>query len=72
VGAGLESIRRALTVGSFHIINNPSILKRLRDELEIAIPNPDEMPPLVELKRLPYLTACIEECKCLAEAATRT
>ncbi|KAK1143049.1 hypothetical protein N8T08_007113 [Aspergillus melleus] len=61
VGAGIETTKWALSVGGFHIINNPRLYRRLREELESAIPDPKNIPPLKELERLPYLTACIQE-----------
>ncbi|KAJ5691755.1 hypothetical protein N7462_001178 [Penicillium macrosclerotiorum] len=61
VGAGIETTKWALSVGSFHIINNPVLYQRLREELEAAIPDPQNIPPLKELERLPYLTSCIQE-----------
>ncbi|THC99244.1 hypothetical protein EYZ11_001243 [Aspergillus tanneri] len=62
IGAGFETTKYALSVASFHIVNTPSIYRRLRQELEAAIPDPHNIPPLSELERLPYLTACIQEC----------
>lgn len=61
IGAGLETTAWALTTTSYHIINNPPILKKLRAELEEAIPDPAAQPDLVYLERLPYLSACIQE-----------
>ena len=63
IGAGVETTRWALTVGSFHIINNPEILGKLRAELEAAIPDPQSMPSLERLEKLPYLDACVQECE---------
>ena len=63
IGAGVETTRWALTVGSFHIINNPEIFRKLRAELEAAIPDPQSMPSLERLEQLPYLDACVQECK---------
>ncbi|PYH94387.1 cytochrome P450 [Aspergillus ellipticus CBS 707.79] len=62
IGAGFETTRYALAVASHHIINTPSIHHRLRKELETAIPDPNNFPPLSELEKLPYLTGCIQEC----------
>ncbi|KAK1144850.1 hypothetical protein N8T08_004863 [Aspergillus melleus] len=62
IGAGFETTKYALTVASFHIINTPSIYLRLRRELDAAIPDPNHIPSLSELEKLPYLTACIQEC----------
>lgn len=61
IGAGVESTKRALSVGSFHILDNPAILARLREELFSAIPDPQTPPPLYVYEKSPYLSACIEE-----------
>lgn len=50
-----------LTMTAFHIIDNPHVYRRLRDELDEAIPDPDAMPAWAQLQQLPYLSACIEE-----------
>lgn len=65
VGAGIETTKWALSVACFHILNNPRVLQRLRRELNIAIPDPANIPPTGDLERLPFLTACIEECQSL-------
>lgn len=62
VGAGLETTMRIMSVTVFHVVANPAIHRRLRAELESAIPNPDRIPPWESLEKLPYLTACINEC----------
>ena len=62
VGAGLETTMRTLSVAVFHVVANPRIHQRLRIELDDAIPNPDQIPPWEVLEKLPYLTACINEC----------
>ena len=61
IGAGSETIARACTVGSFHILADPLIKVKLHLELIAAIPNPTNMPTWDALTRLPYLSACIEE-----------
>lgn len=61
IGAGIETTKRALSVASFHILDNPAILKRLREELISAIPDSKNPPPLEVYEKLPYLSACIEE-----------
>ena len=61
VGAGIETVKSTLALASFHILDNPDILRRLREELTLAIPNPNSPPSLPELEGLPYLTAVIEE-----------
>lgn len=46
---------------AFHILNSPNTLSRLKAELESAIPNPDEMPPLKILEQLSFLSDVINE-----------
>lgn len=62
-GAGIETTMRALSVASFHIIANPPVFRRLREELTTAIPDPENPPSWDELGKLPYLSACIDEGK---------
>ena len=61
IGAGFETTRWALTVFSYHVIANPAVYKRLREELHSAIPNPENIPTWGHLSQLPFLSACIEE-----------
>ncbi|TVY35182.1 Cyrochrome P450 monooxygenase [Lachnellula subtilissima] len=55
VSAGTETTAWCLSVITFHLLSNPTILERLRKELEEAIPDLNKLVPL------PYLTACIQE-----------
>ncbi|KAL6719565.1 hypothetical protein ACLMJK_003807 [Lecanora helva] len=59
--AGLETTKWTLSVATFHILSNPSVLNRLREELNAAIPDATQPASLTQLQRLPYLGACIEE-----------
>jgi cytochrome P450 len=62
VAAGVETTTFALCVGVFHIVNTPTIYKRLKDELHNALPDGGStMPSLLELEKLPYLKACLQE-----------
>lgn len=72
IAAGLLTTAWALSVGSFHIVDNPEIYKTLRAELEAAIPDPTAMNALqwTELERLPYLTGCIKESIRLSQPVT--
>lgn len=80
MGAGTETTSWALTVAMFHILENPSIRQRLEDELRSVNLNPDnnnndnhnqkDSPKLSDLERLPYLTACIQECLRLSYGVT--
>lgn len=70
VGAGIDTTKTALTVGSFWILQTPGVKARLREELEKAMPNPDELLPLTELEKLPYLNAVVQECKLFMDIQT--
>lgn len=61
VGAAIETTKMASVIISFYIISIPHVLSRLRDELDEAILDPVDPPPLAVLERLPYLYACIQE-----------
>jgi len=55
LGAGTETTARALSYISFQLLNNPSLLQKLRDELKTVMPTPDTLPRLSQLEQLPYL-----------------
>jgi len=61
VSAGTETTAWCLSVITFHLLSNPTILKTLRQELEDAIPDPNKLAPVEQLEQLPFLTACIQE-----------
>jgi len=61
IAAGVSTTGWALSVGAFHIINNPDVYRRLRQELDEAIPDPTQPLKWADLERLPYLTGCIRE-----------
>ncbi|GAP90688.2 putative cytochrome P450 [Rosellinia necatrix] len=61
IGAGLETVAWALTTTVFHLVDNPSTLKKLQAELKMAIPDPTVIPDSLHLERLPYLTGCVRE-----------
>ena len=70
VAAGVTTTGWALSVASFHIINNPSIFRRLRKELDEAIPDPSQPVNWAELEKLPYLTGCVREAVRLSYGVT--
>ncbi|KAJ0418717.1 cytochrome P450, partial [Aspergillus carlsbadensis] len=75
VAAGLATTAWALSVGTFHLANNPNVLARLRLELDNAIPTYDPADPTAvlewtRLEKLPYLTAVIKEAVRLSHATT--
>jgi cytochrome P450 len=61
IGAGFETTRWALTVLTYHILANPQVHKRVKEELATAIPDTDKIPPWEKLQNLEYLSACVEE-----------
>ena len=63
IGAGIETTKSTLALASFHVLKNPQIRQRLKDELQAAFPDLTKPPTLSELERLPFLNAVIHECK---------
>lgn len=61
VGAGVLTSAHFLKVATFHLLDNPDILKKLKAELQEAIPNPKTIPSLPELEKLPYMHTIIQE-----------
>lgn len=61
IGAGSDTTGIALTVTTFHILDNPDILLRLKQELSDAIPHSQVTPSWTQLENLPYLSAVIKE-----------
>ena len=62
IGGGTETTMRALSVACFHILDNPSVKRRLKAELVEAIPDVANPPLWTTLERLPFFNACIQEC----------
>jgi cytochrome P450 len=61
IAAGQVTTADYLKKTSYHLISNPSILAKLRQELESVMPEPDKLPPCQTLEQLPYLTAVVNE-----------
>ena len=61
IGAAILTTSWAGAIASFHIIDNPEIFKKLRAELEEAIPDPSTQLDWQTLEPLPYLTGCVKE-----------
>ena len=59
--AGSLTTANTLDVTIYHLLTNPTCLTCLRQELDVAIPNPKMLPSTAELEKLPYLTAVIHE-----------
>lgn len=48
-------------LGTFHLLENPKLLKRLRDELQTIWPELEKSPRFEDLEKLPFLTAIVKE-----------
>ncbi|KAK1723035.1 hypothetical protein CaCOL14_001983 [Colletotrichum acutatum] len=71
-GAGIDTTKTTLALATFHILDNPSVFERLREELKTHIPRANEpMPPLHELESLPFLNAVVQESLRLAFGITQ-
>lgn len=55
VGAGSENAWIAMSVSTFHLLDNPEKLSKLRNELVKALPDPSVIPEWKEVEQLPYL-----------------
>lgn len=53
--AGMETTAQTLTALTYHLLSNPPILRRLKQELELAMPDPNQLPIASKLDSLPYL-----------------
>ncbi|KAL7917142.1 cytochrome P450 [Trichoderma austrokoningii] len=61
ITAGSETTSRALATIIYHVLKNPDIHIKLRQELDVAIPDAKIEVPYSKLEALPYLTAIIRE-----------
>ncbi|TDL28182.1 cytochrome P450 [Rickenella mellea] len=59
--AGTDTTSTSLAWITWALARYPQIYKRLRKELEVAIPDADILPDYTSLRRLPYLSAVIKE-----------
>ena len=59
VGAGGESTAQTLAVLTFHLLNNPGVLRELRAELDEIMPHPESSVPWQTLEQLPFLVRLI-------------
>ncbi|KAI8157701.1 Cytochrome P450 monooxygenase sdnE [Colletotrichum sp. SAR 10_70] len=66
--AGSDTSATSVTTALFEILRNPAIEKRLVEELDAAIPDKNDLPPLQTLEKIEYLTACVKEGIRLASA----
>ena len=70
ISGGTDTTASTLECLTYHLLANPSIIKRLKAELAEAIEDPQQMPQMAQLEILPYLTAVIQEAIRLHPAAS--
>ena len=58
---GGDSVANTLMVGLFHVLDQPELYKRLKDEVYQAWPSIENPPTAEALESLPVLTATIKE-----------
>jgi cytochrome P450 len=60
--AGSETTAWAMTITTYHVMKNPKVLERVREELAaVGVLKCDTVPSWPVLEKLPYLTAVIKE-----------
>ena len=57
VAAGGETVARTLTTATYHLLSNPAMLERLRNELREVQPDPRVLPGVQKLEQLPWLVS---------------
>ena len=57
LGAGSLSTAKIATTATFHLLENPEILSRLRHELIKGIPSVSVIPTVAELEKMSYLVS---------------
>jgi cytochrome P450 len=59
--AGTGTTAWTLSVIMFYLLANPKALRKLRDELEKAVPDPAAPMTIKELEKLPYLVCSFHQ-----------
>jgi hypothetical protein len=54
---GTETTARSLSLGMYHLLSDPHLLNKLREELRSVMPTPESKPTWNELEQLPYLAS---------------
>ncbi|KAK9327706.1 cytochrome P450 [Lipomyces starkeyi] len=68
--AGTDTVGNTLMVGFFHILDQPALQVRLREEVRRAWPELSQPPDFQTLEKLPLLTAAIKEALRMASGVT--
>ncbi|GLI81039.1 hypothetical protein PoHVEF18_009408 [Penicillium ochrochloron] len=58
---GTETTARSLSLGMYHLLSDPHLLNKLREELRSVMPTPESKPTWNELEQLPYLMGVVLE-----------
>ena len=58
---GTHSISAVLSIATFHLLDKPSRLTRLQEELQAAVSDETQLPAWSTLEKLPYLSGVILE-----------
>jgi cytochrome P450 len=53
--AGTLTTSWTLSLAMYYLLTTPTILQKLKTELDTAIPDPSNSPPLATVENLPYL-----------------
>ncbi len=61
VSAGTDTVSNSMHMLTYHVVEQPHILQRLRDEIRAVQPDSSQPAPLRKLEQLPYLTSVILE-----------
>ncbi|QSZ35469.1 hypothetical protein DSL72_008339 [Monilinia vaccinii-corymbosi] len=61
IGAGSDTVSNMLTNTHFHLLDNPTLLHTLRDELKQVMPDRHARASLKDLEGLPFLNAVVNE-----------
>ncbi|KAK9311440.1 cytochrome P450 [Lipomyces starkeyi] len=68
--AGTDTVGNTLMVGFFHILDQPALQERLREEIRQAWPELSQPPDVQTLEKLPLLTGAIKEALRMASGVT--
>jgi hypothetical protein len=55
--AGTDAPSQTIAITMFHILNNPAVYQKLKEELFAAIPDVTVSPSLSQLEQIPYLVS---------------
>lgn len=59
--AGSDTTSNTSCALLYHCLRNPQVIRKLQNELDAALPDPDAVPTFAQVRDLPYLDAVIKE-----------